>query len=165
MVDFPDNLSLHRARLGLQLRRMVHFGAFYGRILPLGRGVWKDGFSVSPQPKSRSEAGGGGIERREHPRVVSRFAVRFSRASDAAQAFRSYSLNVSSGGLCLRVRREYAVGDPLHLVLEVEAQELMLEGVVAWVRNGTIGVRFTEVDDATRIALSKIVSQGEPLKG
>ncbi len=89
-------------------------------------------------------------ERRQERRVSARVDVRFAEAAQAARALRAYSLNFSLGGLCLRTQRPYAIGSVLHLTLMVESTEFQLEGVVAWQRDGTIGVRFVDVTDADR---------------
>src|SRR5262249_24256485 len=70
----------------------------------------------------------------------------------AAEALRSYALNFSVGGICLRTERSYPVGHLLQLGLLVDDERFELEGVVAWARtrDQAIGVRFREVDPAAR---------------
>ncbi len=104
-------------------------------------------------------AGAPGVERRKDERVVARIDVRFQEASEAARAFRAYSLNFSVGGLCLRTRKRYDVGAQLQLALTVEGQEYSLSGVVAWERSGAIGVRFDKVDPEDRKRLSDLVAR------
>ncbi|MDY7229617.1 TIGR02266 family protein [Hyalangium rubrum] len=93
--------------------------------------------------------------RRAEERVPARFEVHFSQTEDAAKALRAYSLNISSGGLCLRTRRAYDVGAPVRLELHVNGELFKLQGVVAWVRDESeaVGVRFTKLteDDRTRL--------------
>jgi Tfp pilus assembly protein PilZ len=83
--------------------------------------------------------------------------VRFEGSADAARAIKAYSVNLSVGGLCLKVQRAYEVGHPLELTLDVDGKEFKVEGVVAWTRKGVIGVRFGQIDEATRVALSRIL--------
>ena len=103
--------------------------------------------------KSRDVSTGDSIsasDRRQERRISARIDVRFAEAAQAARALRAYSLNFSLGGLCLRTQRSYAIGSALHLTLLVESSEFQLEGVVAWQRDGTIGVRFVDVTEADR---------------
>ncbi len=104
-------------------------------------------------------AGAPGVDRRKDERVVARIDVRFQGASEAARAFRAYSLNLSVGGLCLKTRKQYDVGAQLQLALTVEGQEYSLSGVVAWERSGAIGVRFENVDPTDRKRLSDLVGR------
>ena len=53
---------------------------------------------------SAKAAGSPARERRKDLRAPARIEVRFREASQAALAFRAYSLNFSVGGLCLRTR-------------------------------------------------------------
>ncbi len=99
------------------------------------------------------------VERRIEERVVARIGVRFQEASDAARAFRAYSLNFSVGGLCLKTRKRYDVGAELELTLAVEGREYHLSGVVAWERDGAIGVRFQNVDPNDRQQLGEVVAR------
>jgi uncharacterized protein (TIGR02266 family) len=98
-------------------------------------------------------------ERRKDERVVARIDVRFQAASEAARAFRAYSLNFSVGGLCLKTRRRYELGSQLQLALTVEGQEYSFSGVVAWERGGAIGVRFEGVDPNDQKRLTDLVAQ------
>ncbi len=84
-----------------------------------------------------------GRERRLDERVAGRVEVRFHEVADAARALRAYSVNLSVGGICLRTQKDYAVGTELALTLIVHGEPIELTGVVAWRRNGAIGVRFT----------------------
>ena len=97
-----------------------------------------------------------GSERRTDPRYTAHFDVRFSRASDAARALNAFSINFSSGGLCLRSKTPYALGEALSLSVTVEGELFELEGVVSWVRGEAVGVRFTSVKPAVRARLEKV---------
>ncbi len=99
-----------------------------------------------------------GRERRREPRVSARIEVRFKDPVDAAKAFRVYSLNLSAGGLCLRPARKYAVGESLELSLSVPGRDYNLNAVVAWSREGVIGVRFEDVNEDDRVALAELVA-------
>jgi uncharacterized protein (TIGR02266 family) len=96
-------------------------------------------------------------ERRSSPRVAARIGVRFGDSAQAARALNAYSVNVSTGGLCLLTRKEYDIGHPLKLSLSVEGYELELEGEVAWVRGGAVGVRFVNLTLAARVQLEELV--------
>lgn len=100
-----------------------------------------------------------GSERRTDPRYTAHFDVRFSRASDAAKALNAFSINFSSGGLCLRSKSQYALGEALSLSLTVVGETFELEGVVAWVRGDAVGVRFTNVKASVRSRLESVARQ------
>ena len=97
-----------------------------------------------------------GSERRTDPRYTAHFDVRFARATDAAKALNAFSINFSSGGLCLRTQTPYALGEALSLSLTVEGETFELEGVVSWIRGDAVGVRFTNVKAAVRSRLEKV---------
>ena len=108
-----------------------------------------------------------GSERRTDPRYTAHFDVRFSRASDAAKALNAFSLNFSSGGLCLRSKTPYALGEALSLSLTVEGDLFELEGVVSWVRGEAVGVRFVNVKANVRARLEQVArmlaTRGPPI--
>ncbi len=97
--------------------------------------------------------------RRTEERVPARFEVRFTHSEQAAKALRAYSINISSGGLCLRTQRAYDVGAPVRLELRVDGETFKLEGVVAWVRDEAeaVGVRFTQMTDGDRLRLQRLI--------
>ncbi len=97
-----------------------------------------------------------GSERRTDPRYTAHFDVRFPRASDAAKALNVFSLNFSAGGLCLRSKTAYAIGETLSLSLSVEGEQFELEGVVSWVRGEALGVRFTNLQAPVRARLEEV---------
>lgn len=99
-------------------------------------------------------------ERRHEPRLPGRLEVRFSLASQAARALRAYSLNFSMGGLCLKPHGAYPVGTELRLTLQIQDQGFELDAVVAWVREGAIGVRFIQVDEPARERLQALIDDG-----
>lgn len=98
--------------------------------------------------------------RRNQERVAATFDVRFRDAQDAARALRAYSLNLSSGGLCLRTRRSYDVGARVRLQMTVEGQDFELDGVISWVRDDAeaIGVRFVEVSEGDQLRLQRVLA-------
>lgn len=100
-----------------------------------------------------------GAERRTEPRYAAKFEVHFGEATDAARAFRAYSLNVSGGGICLKVQKHYDIGQVLQLALEIQGQPFKLHGVVAWVRRDVIGVRFQDVAPDARERLMALLEQ------
>ena len=97
-----------------------------------------------------------GSERRSDPRDTAHFDVRFSRAADAAKAFNAFSINFSSGGLCLRSKTAYALGEALSLSLGVEGETFELSGVVSWIRGEAVGVRFVNVPAGVRARLETV---------
>lgn len=109
---------------------------------------------------ARAEGAGGptGADRRQFERVPVRIEVRFAKADQAARALRAYSLNFSVGGLCLKTQKAYEVGDRLKLAMTVEGQDFAVDGVVAWVRSGAIGVRFENVTEENRLRLEQLVA-------
>jgi hypothetical protein len=105
-------------------------------------------------------------DRRIDPRYNARFDVRFTSVDDAAQAFQVFSVNFSPGGLCLRTREPRVPGEVLRIDLTVGAERFALEGVVAWVHKGAIGVRFMNVSPQVRGRLDAIArTLGPPLQG
>jgi uncharacterized protein (TIGR02266 family) len=105
-----------------------------------------------------------GEERRAADRIPVRIEVHFHDAAAAAEALRSYAVNFSVGGICLRTERSYPVGHVLQLVLRVEDEQFELEGVVAWARarEQAIGVRFREVDPDGKERLAALVHRLGP---
>ncbi|MBI3184048.1 MAG: PilZ domain-containing protein [Myxococcales bacterium] len=97
-------------------------------------------------------------ERRREERVAARIEVHFGERMAAAKALRAYSLNFSAGGLCLKTQRAYAIGTPLELSLLVQGEPLSLKGIVAWTRQGAIGVRFEEVSPDARALLDQLLA-------
>ncbi|HEX8700086.1 MAG TPA: TIGR02266 family protein [Myxococcaceae bacterium] len=97
--------------------------------------------------------------RRSEERVPARFEVRFSDSEVAAKALRAYSVNISSGGLCLRTKRAYDVGVPVQVELHVDGDTFKLRGVVAWVRDEAeaVGVRFIKMTEEDRTKLQRLV--------
>jgi uncharacterized protein (TIGR02266 family) len=104
--------------------------------------------SVAPPPNRRIEE-----------RVAARFEVRFAQEQDAARALRAFSLNLSSGGLCLRTRRSYEVGTQVRLAMVIGGEAFDLQGTIAWVReeDEAIGVRFVNMRDADRARLQLVL--------
>jgi uncharacterized protein (TIGR02266 family) len=107
---------------------------------------------------SSKTVGSAARERRKEVRARARIEVRFKEASQAALAFRAYSLNFSIGGLCLLTRNKYAIGTELTLALKVARAEYQLSGVVAWERRGAIGVRFTNLQPEDRERLTRLLA-------
>ena len=105
-----------------------------------------------------------GEERRAADRIPVRIEVHFHDAAAAAEALRSYAVNFSVGGICLRTERSYPVGHVLKLVLRVEEEQFELEGVVAWARarEQAIGVRFREVDPEGKERLAALAHRLGP---
>ena len=97
-------------------------------------------------------------DRRREERIPARIAVQFREPTAAAKALRAYSLNFSVGGLCIKTRKAYSIGDALALSLAIEGHQLDLKGEVAWVRGGAIGVRFTELSPEHRKALESLAA-------
>jgi uncharacterized protein (TIGR02266 family) len=96
-------------------------------------------------------------DRRVDERIPARVEVRFGEPGQAARALRAFSVNFSSGGLCLRTTRRYEVGASLHLDLDVAGESWALTGVVAWVRDGAVGIRFENVNNEDRARLLALV--------
>lgn len=98
-------------------------------------------------------------ERRQQARYAARFDVRFSRAQDAARALKTFSVNFSSGGLCVRSASQWAPGEPVAIDLTIEGEQFDLEGVVAWARGDVVGLRFVNLAPPVRRKL-EAVAQG-----
>ena len=103
-----------------------------------------------------------GEERRTADRIPVRIEVHFGDAAAAAEALRSYAVNFSVGGICLKTDRSYPVGHLLQLVMLVEDERFELEGVVAWAREQAIGVRFREVEPGAKERLGALVHRLGP---
>jgi uncharacterized protein (TIGR02266 family) len=103
-------------------------------------------------------------ERRAESRIPVRVEVHFRDAAQAAEALRTYAVNFSVGGICLRTERAYPVGHVLALVLQVDEERFELEGEVAWARtrDHAVGVRFREVDEGAKERLAALVRRLGP---
>ena len=92
-------------------------------------------------------------ERRSNPRIPVRFRALFGKDNDFMEAQVS---DVSLGGLCLVSASEIRVGQRIDVKLDLESQEMWLEGEVAWSRKNVIlgdlppqfeiGVKFLSID-------------------
>jgi uncharacterized protein (TIGR02266 family) len=100
----------------------------------------------------------GRSERRSYPRVPARIEIHFAHPEDAARTLRAYSVNVSAGGLCVLTKRPYAVGTSLQLALQIDGEAYALQGMVAWVRKGAVGIRFENVSPGDRRRLEAVLS-------
>lgn len=98
-------------------------------------------------------------DRRTDPRYAARVEVVFETEGDAAKAFRAWSMNFSTGGLCLKVKQERTVGDHFKVSLHIEGEHFELEGVVAWSRADTVGLRFVNLGPADRKRLEAVARQ------
>jgi uncharacterized protein (TIGR02266 family) len=107
-------------------------------------------------------------ERRRDPRVGARFEVAFKSPQDAAKAFRTFSVNFSAGGLCLRSSKPHAVGEVVELHVQVDGQDFELKGTVQWARAGVVGVRFVDLPPEVRERLSEVartmIANGAPVE-
>jgi uncharacterized protein (TIGR02266 family) len=95
-------------------------------------------------------------DRRSDPRYGAHYDVRFSSESDAARAFSAFSINFSSGGLCVRTKTPWVVGEVVSLTLTIASELFELEGSVAWVRGEAVGIRFINVKPAIREKLETV---------
>ena len=107
-------------------------------------------------------------ERRRDPRVGARFEVGFKSAAAAAKAFKTFSVNFSAGGLCLKTQRPHAVGEVVQLHLRVEGEVFELKGTVQWARAGVVGVRFIDHSPDDRDRLTEVaqamIDKGAPVE-
>ena len=107
-------------------------------------------------------------ERRRDPRIGARFEVGFRSAQDAAKAFKTFSVNFSAGGLCLRTQRPHAIGEVVQLHLVVEGQSFELKGTVQWARADVVGVRFIDLQPDERVRLEELartmIARGAPVE-
>lgn len=113
--------------------------------------------NMSPAPAVPSASAP--LNRRAEERIAARFEVRFAQARDAARALRAYSLNLSSGGLCLRTRRAYDVGEEVRLSMTIGGEAFDLRATIAWVRDDdeAVGVRFLDVSREDRLRLQRVL--------
>ena len=98
-------------------------------------------------------------ERRSEVRSGAKVAVKFQAATEAAKAFKAFSVNVSSRGLCLRTRIPHQVGDRLMLELDIDGEQFNLKGQVAWGKEGVIGIRFVDVSPEDSKRLEGVATQ------
>lgn len=98
-------------------------------------------------------------DKRTDPRFAAHFDVRFSRAADASRALNAFSVNFSSGGICVRTKTGYLVGEMLSLELTIERETFELSGVVSWVRGDAVGIRFVNVSPSNRTRLQNVAKQ------
>ena len=104
-------------------------------------------------------------DRRRDVRIGAKVAVKFKAVAHAARALKTFSVNFSAGGLCLRTKNPHAVGDRLALTINIEEQVFELKGTVAWVKGGVIGIRFEDVSPKDRERLegvSKALAKTNP---
>lgn len=97
-------------------------------------------------------------DRREHERIPARIEVRIEARVAAARAFRAFSLNFSNGGICIKTDKAYKVGMPLQVFIAIGAEEHTLGATVAWVRGGTIGIRFDNRGANDRQSIDRILA-------
>ena len=95
-------------------------------------------------------------DRRREARIGAKVDVKFKGAVDAAKALKSFSVNFSAGGLCLRTKTTQAIGDRLQLTIAIDKEVFELEGTVAWVRADVIGLRFVDVSPTDRERLARV---------
>lgn len=107
---------------------------------------------MTSKPSQRPE------DRREHERTPARIEVRIKERVAAARAFRAFSLNFSNGGICIKTDKAYEVGRPLQLHIAIGADEHTLGATVAWVREGTIGIRFDNRGPNDRQSIDRIMA-------
>lgn len=94
--------------------------------------------------------------RRTDPRFSASVEVNFRSEGDAAKAFRAWSLNFSTGGLCLKVKQGRGLGDRFRVSLTIEGEAFDVEGVVAWSRGDTVGLRFVNLSPHDRQRLEQV---------
>jgi len=104
-------------------------------------------------------AEGSGADRREFERISARIEIHFRSQQDAARSLKAFSLNFSAGGVCIRTKRAYSVGERLAIFMKVDGEDYDLKGIVSWVRQEAIGVRFAEVSEGDRLRLNSLVKQ------
>ena len=111
------------------------------------------------------------VDKRVHPRVMSGIAVRL-QFSDVDEFLEGNALNISRGGIFLRTRKPCQLGSVIQFDLLLSGGESLLKGTgkVVWVatpagpgeapRVPGIGVRFLDLDQASKETVDQIVSQG-----
>jgi uncharacterized protein (TIGR02266 family) len=95
-------------------------------------------------------------ERRQDLRVGAKVEVKFAAQAQAARALKTFSVNFSAGGLCLRTKAPHELGDRLQLTVSIEDEVFEVEGVVAWVKGDVIGIRFVELTATVRTRLEQV---------
>ena len=105
-----------------------------------------------------------GEERRAKDRIQVRIQVDFHGAAAAAEALRSYAVNFSVGGICLKTENAYPVGHVLQLVMLVEDAKREVDDAHAEARSReqAIGVRFREVEPGAKERLAALVHRLGP---
>lgn len=100
-------------------------------------------------------------DRRRDARSAAKFEVAFQSAADAAKAFKTFSVNISAGGLCIRSQKPHEVGESVRLELSVAGERFDLKGTVVWVRSSVVGIRFIDVSPSVRDRLERVRLQLE----
>lgn len=111
----------------------------------------------------------------EHSRRHSRVPVAFEVRYHSAGAFLvAYSSNLSKGGIFIETAAPLAVGTAVTLSLSAPlvAGPLLVDGVVAWVRDGVspegypvgMGVQFRPLEESFGAVIDRIVSAFEGLR-
>ncbi|MBK7865147.1 MAG: PilZ domain-containing protein [Archangiaceae bacterium] len=106
-------------------------------------------------------------DRRRDPRVGARFEVSFQTQEAAAKAFKTFSVNFSAGGLCLRSSRQHDIGEVVQLHLTIEKESFEIKGTVQWARADVVGVRFVDLQptlrDRLRALARTMIESGSPI--
>jgi|GEM_PF-4434142 len=103
-------------------------------------------------------------ERRSYPRIPVRFRALFGKENDFIEAQVS---DVSLGGLCLVSNNDIRVGQRIDVKIDLDDQDMRLEGEVAWTRKNVIlgdlppqyeiGVKFLSIDKEYMLFIDKLV--------
>jgi len=96
-------------------------------------------------------------EQRAQKRVSTKLEVRFASTAEAARVFKTYSLNLSPGGMCIRSVRRHQPGELIWVSLLINGQKFELKARVAWSKENVMGVRFEGMSSAEKLRLESML--------
>jgi c-di-GMP-binding flagellar brake protein YcgR len=107
------------------------------------------------------------VERRSSPRVTEVQLVQVSEPGSAPQLTTGRTLNISRGGLRLELRGEVPLRSRVRLSLAVGDEFVTVAGTVVYLEaldggRCSMGVQFTDLDDASRRRLDDYVALHGP---
>ncbi|MCL2179104.1 MAG: PilZ domain-containing protein [Cystobacterineae bacterium] len=89
--------------------------------------------------------------------MTTRVEVRFENAKEAARIFKTYSLNLSPSGICIRNTQRLLPGEHIRLSLVVDGQKFELGGHITWAKEGVVGIRFEGMSSQERLRLESAI--------
>jgi len=96
-------------------------------------------------------------EQRAEKRVLAKLEVHFKSVEEAARVFKTYSLNLSPGGMCIRSTHRHKEGELIRVSLLLNGQRFEFKARVVWSKANVMGVRFEGMSPAERLHLESML--------